>query len=324
MTMRTELQTMLTQQVRYRLSRLRWKVGGQPWVAAAAYMLPNCFHALVHRRGPEASSPSGSPRGRVAACLRFRDEARFLEEWLEYYIAAGVDHFFLYNNFSEDNYQEVLRRYQERGQVTLIDWPRKPVSPGAEHDCIARAVGRFEWVGFIDADEFVVVRDHRSIPEFLDDFGDVPAVALHQYYYGSNGHEKRPQDWVVRAYTRRAAEPDRHFKVFVRPEQVTRNRNSHNFYYLRARCAVREDGRRVYASRASPPSAERAWINHYVHKSLEDYLEKGARGSALDLVGIRAPARQQARAQAAMTADNDVVDLGAIDYFQARRQLLSE
>jgi hypothetical protein len=273
------------------MSRLRWQVRKQPWVAAAAYMLPNCVHTLVHRRGPEASSPSSAPRGRVAACLRFRDEARFLEEWLEYHIAAGVDHFFLYNNFSEDNYQEVLRPYQERGQVTLIDWPRKPASPEAENDCIARTRGRFEWVGFIDADEFVVVRDHRSVPEVLDGFGDVPAVALQWYVYGSNGHERRPQDWVIRAYTRRATEPNLHFKVFVRPEQVTRNRNSHNFYYLRARCAVREP--RV---RQPGYAAERAWINHYYSKSLEDYLDKGARKSVLDTSGVREPPRQQARA----------------------------
>lgn len=51
-------------------------------------------------------------------CLRFRDEARFLEEWIEYYLAAGVDHFLLYNNFSIDNYQQVLRPYQDRGRVT--------------------------------------------------------------------------------------------------------------------------------------------------------------------------------------------------------------
>lgn len=316
---------MLIQRVLHHwLRRLRWQVRKQPWVAAAAYMLPNCFHTLVHRRGPQVSQPSISPRGRVAVCLRFRDEARFLEEWLEYHIAAGVNHFFLYNNYSGDNYQEVLRPYQERDQVTLIDWPRKPASPEAENDCIARTIDRFEWVGFIDADEFVVVRDHRSIPEFLDDFGDVPAVALQWYFYGSNSHEQRPQDWVIRAYTRRAAEPDLHFKVFVRPEQVTRNRNAHNFYYLLARCAVREDGRRVYGSMASPPSAERAWINHYYYKSLEDYLEKAARGSVAELVTIREPSRQQARAQAAMTEANDVGDLSAVGYFQARRQLFAK
>lgn len=224
--------------IQHGLSRLRWHIRKQPWIAATAYMLPNLWYTLVHLQGPMGEAPTNrARRGRLTLCLRFRDEARFLAEWLEYYLAAGVEHFFLYNNYSTDDYQTALEPYQTRGQVTLIDWPRKPASPAAEHDCIARTRGRFEWVGFVDVDEFVVVCGGRSIPEFLADFGDASAVALHWYFYGSNGHEQRPEEWVIRAYTRRAAEPNAHFKVFVRPEQVTRNRNSHNFYHRHARCA---------------------------------------------------------------------------------------
>lgn len=287
-------------------------------MAASIYVLPNIWHALVHRQGQKGAAPIDSSHGRVALCLRFRDEARFLEEWLDYYLAAGVEHFFLYNNFSVDDYEQVLWPYQARGQVTLIDWPLKPASPAAENDCIVRTRGRFEWVGFIDADEFVVVRDGRSIPDFLSSFGDAPAVALHWYFYGSNGYERRPQQWVIRAYTRRTTEPNQHFKVFVRPEQVTRNRNSHNFYYRRARCAVRENGHPVYGSMARPPTADRAWINHYYCKSLEDYLEKAARPSTLDRSGMTEPSRRNAQAQAAMAVANEVVDTCAADYFEIR------
>jgi hypothetical protein len=313
---------MLKQQIMHGLSRLRWIIRKQPWFGAAMYMVPNLFHSLVNFTGKTQFVTGGDqPCGRLAVCLRFRDEARFLDEWLEYYLAAGVDHFFMYNNFSSDNYQEVLQTYQLRGQVSLIDWPRKPASPDAEHDCIERTRGRFDWVGFIDADEFIVVRDGRTIPDYLDDFGDVPAVALHWYYFGSNGHEQRPNDWVIRSYTRRAEKPNHHFKVFVRPEQVTRNRNSHNFYYRHARCAVREDGRRVFGSMASPATAKNAWINHYYCKSKEDYLEKSARSSTLDKSGIKEPSRQEAAAQAAMLAANDVVDHCAVDYLELRRAM---
>lgn len=306
--------------LRWAFGRLRYHVGRQQLVGAIAYMLPNIYYSLPRKSALLGEYPTRSAIGQVALCLRFRDEARFLEEWIEYYLAAGVDHFFLYNNFSVDNYEQVLEPYIKGGCVTLIDWPRKPASPAAEHDCIERTRGRFEWVGFIDADEFVVVRDARSIPEFLSEFGDVPAVALHWFYYGSNGHERRPCEWVIRSYKRRAAQPNQHFKVFVRPDQVTRNRNSHNFYYRRARCAVREDGRRVYGSMARPPSAQQAWINHYYCKSLEDYLEKASRQSTLDQSGMKYASRIRARAGAVAAANNEVVDSSAADYFEVRRR----
>ena len=35
----------------------------------------------------------------------FQNEDRFLKEWLDFYRVLGVDHFYLFNNLSEDNYQ---------------------------------------------------------------------------------------------------------------------------------------------------------------------------------------------------------------------------
>jgi hypothetical protein len=281
-------------------------------------MLPNIYHAIFHRPASAISPADAEPKGRLALCLRFRDEARFLAEWLEYHLAAGVQHFFLYNNFSQDNYLDILRPYLDAGHVTLIDWPRTPASPDAENDCISRTRGRFRWVGFLDADEFAVVRDGRSLPDFLDGFSHAPAVALHWYSFGSNGHEVRPANWVIQAYTSRSSKPGEHFKVFVRPEQVTVNRNAHNFYYLSARCAVREDGRAVTGSMAFPPTAQIAWVNHYYWKSLEDYLDKAARRKTQTVSGKQHHNRDSSRAQVAMTRDNEVFDQSALEYFQLR------
>ena len=47
----------------------------------------------------------------VAVCAIFKNESVFLKEWLEYHLLIGVEHFYLYNNFSEDNYQDILAPY---------------------------------------------------------------------------------------------------------------------------------------------------------------------------------------------------------------------
>ncbi len=60
---------------------------------------------------------------RKAVCAIFKNESVFLKEWLEYHLLIGVEHFYLYNNFSEDNYQDILAPYIEKGQVTLTEWP---------------------------------------------------------------------------------------------------------------------------------------------------------------------------------------------------------
>lgn len=309
-----------------RPAELRYQIRKHPFVKRAVYMLPNMYYAARTALGINAiASPSTvAPPGSVAMCLRFRDEARYLAEWLDYYLAAGIAHFFLYNNFSKDDFDSVLSPYISAGRVTLIDWPRAPASPAAENDCIARTAGRFEWVGFFDADEFVVIADGRSIPEFLAEFPHACGLALHNYHFGSSGHLTRPADLVTNAYTRRESEPNIHFKVFVRPERVSRNRNSHNFYYRGAHCAVNELGRSVYGSMGEPPTARCAWHNHYLYKSREDYLEKAMRKSTLDRSGMTEPGRIAEQADHAMMISNDVVDTSAREYFAKRKKLTSD
>jgi hypothetical protein len=245
-----------------------------------------------------------------------------LNEWITYHLAAGVKHIFLYNNFSDDEFTTVLAQHIAAGHVTVIDWPFRPASPGAEEDCILRAIGLYEWVGFLDADEFVVIRGGQSIPDYLKDFADAPGVALHWRYFGSNGHRKRPSNGVIHAYTRRERAPNRHVKCFVRPELVTQNRNSHSWFYRKARWAVDENRRPVFGS-IGIPSATYAWINHYYCKSLEDFQEKARRTSALDISGIKHPSRKMENAQAAIQASNEVEDRSAIEYYGICQQKAS-
>jgi len=263
------------------------------------------------------------PGNGVALCCRIRDEAGYLAEFVEYYVAAGVRHFFFYEKLSRDDFREVLVPYIDRGVVTLLaDWPNVPVSPSAEQDCVLKCVGRFEWIGFIDADEFVVIGDGRSIGGFLADFRDHPAVALHWYMFGSNGHRLRPEGPVIAEYTRREPLPNRHVKCFVRPECVAGYRNSHSWYYRGMRCAVNEAGQGVRGSFATP-AADRAWINHYHHKSDQDYFEKAARKSVLDKVGMTFETRTQQRHSDGESKANAVVDECALRYYLARCRALS-
>jgi hypothetical protein len=304
--------------LRLRVSRLREGVHTSLLLSKAFYTVQNIQAMFTGRLLPARSYAHAKPNG-VAVCLRFRDEARYLDEWISYYLAAGVRHLFLYNNFSNDNYAAVLAKYIQAGHVTLIDWPYRPASPGAEEDCILRAVGRYEWVGFLDADEFVVIGDGRSIPGYLDDFANMSGVALHWYYFGSNGHRTRPSIGVIHAYTRRQSAPNRHVKCFVRPECVTQNRNSHSWFFRNGRWAVDENRKPVLGS-FSTPTATFAWINHYYCKSLEDFQEKAQRTSTLDTSGMKYPSRRIQNAQAAIEASNDVEDRSAIEYYQRHQK----
>lgn len=60
----------------------------------------------------------------VSICGIFKDEAFYLKEWIEYHKKAGVDHIYLYNNNSTDNYLTVIKPYLEERYIDLIDWSK--------------------------------------------------------------------------------------------------------------------------------------------------------------------------------------------------------
>lgn len=59
-----------------------------------------------------------------------------VSEWIEFNHIVGVDHFFLYNNNSEDNYEEIIEPYVKKGIVTLIQWPKNQAQMECYNDCI--------------------------------------------------------------------------------------------------------------------------------------------------------------------------------------------
>jgi hypothetical protein len=272
-------------------------------------------------RSKVVQAAKGSPRGQgVALCMRIRDEAPNLRELVEYYLAAGVSHLFFYEAKSKDDFHAVLDPFVRSGVVTLIEnWPHVPISTAAEHDCVLRCIGRYAWMGCIDADEFVVVEGNVPIDAFLNSLPPrYPALALHWRCFGSNGHIERPSGPVIAAYTRRENRTNRHVKVFIRPERVASCRNSHSWYYRGFFSTARDvNGMRVYASTAVPPAVERAWINHYAHKSAAEYALKLSRVSILDTVGMKFRNSTPERGREYELKANELFDQSALLYHKA-------
>ncbi|MBR2631739.1 MAG: glycosyltransferase family 2 protein [Bacteroidaceae bacterium] len=124
---------------------------------------------------------------KISFCLIFKDEAPFLKEWLDFHLTVGVDHFYLYNNNSDDNFREVLEPYIEQETVTLIEWPEQNSQFKAYKHCFETYRNETNWISFIDADEFMVPKYVNSIGEWLSKYDKYPAVMIHWLIFGTGG-----------------------------------------------------------------------------------------------------------------------------------------
>jgi hypothetical protein len=160
-------------------------------------------------------SPLSAYEHYFAVCAIFKNEARYLREWIEYYRLQGAEKFFLYNNESQDHYLEVLQPYINRGIVELKDWPNsknntskyytKPVNHWdaqirAYNDCLENNKGSIEWAAFIDIDEFIVPKRDNNIVSYLMRISKntyIGAIKINWQLFGTSGFSKLTQDSLI-------------------------------------------------------------------------------------------------------------------------------
>jgi cellulose synthase/poly-beta-1,6-N-acetylglucosamine synthase-like glycosyltransferase len=59
----------------------------------------------------------------LVICAIFKNESRYIYEWLSYHHSIGVDAFYLYNNNSTDDTVEIIRSWPYSHLVIVQDWP---------------------------------------------------------------------------------------------------------------------------------------------------------------------------------------------------------
>jgi hypothetical protein len=186
--------------------------------------------------------PSSKYRYQLAVCAMFKNEAPYLREWIEYHRLLGADHFYLYNNESTDQFEEVLTPYVKEGLVELIRWDstpqhkiadnkgpaHEPYQTAAYNDCMKnRALGAAKWVAVLDIDEFIVpVHGARSFQIMLNKMAkeNRGSLKLHWRLFGtSNMWELSPNIPMVQHLTKRAKDDfpeNKQVKSIHRPEAV--------------------------------------------------------------------------------------------------------
>lgn len=222
-------------------------------------------------------------------CAIFKDESRFLKEWLEYHRLIGIEHFYLYNNFSTDNYKEILRPYVDNNIVTLIEWPVKYGQIPAYEDFRYKYKSESRWVAFIDLDEFICPYEEKNIGDWLKKFEKYPSIKIYWKMFGTNGIiEADSNKCVIEQYTNS-------WKGLRNAGKIIWNTDfePHEMYMEHLFCQYKIFGKMFRLPSInesyhfiSCPNAEKTpqnntlQLNHYWSKSILEYIKKTNRGDA--------------------------------------------
>lgn len=136
----------------------------------------------------------------LSLCAIFQDEGKYLKEWIEYHQLIGVEHFYLYNNNSQDDYKKVLKPYIKKKIVEVIDWPSPetedwtPYQIKAYNDCIKRRKKETHWLAIIDTDEYIVPMTTDHLPTLLKNYEKEGGLKIFWQFFGTSWIKSIPND----------------------------------------------------------------------------------------------------------------------------------
>ncbi|KAJ8601118.1 hypothetical protein CTAYLR_008825 [Chrysophaeum taylorii] len=164
--------------------------------------LPVALSNHIHRLETAAATwPWKENRSwNVALATIAREE--FPIDWLEWHLASGVEHFFVYRDATTFD-ASVVAPFVARGLVTLVSWVDRK---GLQGERIRANHARFafgakaKWFGIVDTDTYFVPHVHHKmlVPPTL---GDVSEATVSRHYVARN------QTYALKIALRRAQDP---------------------------------------------------------------------------------------------------------------------
>jgi hypothetical protein len=213
---------------------------------------------------------------KIAICTIQRNRGQWLKEWFAFHYAIGVRKFYFFAHKCTDNTNEVileLKKYFDINAFVLsADLDRPQLS--AYQYAYQNFNHEFDWIAFIDGDEFLFPSRHQDLREVMENYSyrKISGLAAYWACFGSSGHIIEPEGLVTENYRYRANydfEPNRHIKSIIRGHQgdnFSVLQNSHYFKTIHG--IIDADNRSIQGGFTQyEPNYEVVKINHYVTQS---------------------------------------------------------
>lgn len=256
----------------------------------------------------------------LAVVATLYNEGRYVKEWLDYHLAAGVNHFFLYDHESTDNLKEILQPYIDAGIVTYTFYPGKAAMFPIYTDAVEKYKFLCRYMTFIDADEFIFPQNDKSIvevaDEILEDKPHAGGLAINWHCFGSGGNKTADfSRGVLERFTQHADnnyESNSVIKDIVNPRRIDYFDCPHKMNYFENYFSVNENGGLVFTLHNAPVTDKKIVINHYYTKSFEEYISRVKGGDAAYDKNSRAEEKFN------LADRNEIFDDGILKYRENR------
>lgn len=197
----------------------------------------------------------------LSLIAQFKNESINMAEFLDHYIWQGVEHFYLIDNGSTDDYKPILENYKDK--ITLYELPKRWAQVENSNIVFNDIKDKTFWFGLCDFDEFMFGTKQKVI-DVLKTKENYSRVICPWLLFGTCPEPEHPKS-VRKGFTKRACGYHHDAKCWSRADK-TISTHIHVHYYTDENVLVDKDEIRH---------------NHYNIQSYEFWQKvKNVRGAA--------------------------------------------
>ena len=239
-----------------------------------------------------------SKKSKFAVVTIARLENPYINEWCKHYINLGFDMIYIYDNsYDNEEHIDTVLDVKLKSNVTIIPaYNKDAYQKTAYNDSYKRFNSLYDYMLYVDVDEFLILKKHKTIHQYMDYIlkknPTLENVKIHWDIYDDNNIIERDVSIpVVESFTRKGTTPDCVVQNYATKSIIKCGIDGLQFKNVhfpivngRKLIVVNGDGELISTSfyqMVKPRALNLACINHYVTKSISEYMsQKLKRGDA--------------------------------------------
>jgi hypothetical protein len=240
----------------------------------------------------------------IALVCIAKEEDRTIQEWISYHKKIGFTKIFIYENDwkckIDDN---ALVKIPFNGKNKILQ---------AYNSWLREYKKLFDWVCFLDCDEFLVLKKHNNINEFIQEYKNPTGIAINWFMFGSMGqiYNEKNRNSLLKRFIYRDKKSDKHIKTILNTKSNGMMVNPHC-----PSVSIFDTNKKIIRSpfNTNGPT-DIVQINHYFYKSFEEWKQRVKRGQADMCV------RKIEQWTKKKYEHNEVLDTLALDWFYGKSE----
>ncbi|XP_054810006.1 glycosyltransferase family 92 protein RCOM_0530710-like [Prosopis cineraria] len=182
--------------------------------------------ATIENRVMKTTTMTKKKKHELCVCTMVWNQASALKEWIMYHSWLGVERWFIYDNNSDDDIENVIDDLNLEGyNVSRMIWPWIKTQEAGFSHCALRSKQECNWVGFFDVDEFFFLKNRghqNALKSLISNFSsssELAEIRTACHNFGPSELTSLPKRGVTTEYTCRMKNSERH-KSIVKPEML--------------------------------------------------------------------------------------------------------